>query len=171
MTTAGGVRLLDTRPIDLGQRKLGRRLEAETIDALAGIGRVPAHVARWHDAVCHELVVPAPPTVPVDTAAIERGTRLEIKYARLEISNGAGSTTSGRWYVKRPAHQRLCEHDGVYLLGVYTRERVQRAAWITATGLDNYIESWTQTPDSHGGGAVAKLSWRRIFPSIATPEG
>lgn len=139
-------------------------LSIETVDEL---DPVSDNVAEWHDARVDGLLEPSEDLEFYGLLVLEDGTPVEIKGARVEISNGPGSVVSGRWFIKRAAHDRLLEAGGAYLLVVYDPaldgEIVSRAI-VPATVVDGLLEGrWSDVDADRSEDVVAKLSWRDVL--------
>jgi len=108
------------------------------------------------------------------TAVVEADTLAEVKSCLAEYSS-AGRTSSGRWWIRRGAHEQLLDVDGVYILAVVDPETddVLRMALADATTVDALIDGdWWDCGD---GGRTAEefhqIAWTRVFDSLEAPGG
>ncbi|WP_136688648.1 hypothetical protein [Halorhabdus amylolytica] len=142
----------------------GTTLQEEVIGAVDGLEAVPDDVVEWCDAIAVDAISPSEQLPALGLPVIERGTRIEIKGAQIETSNGT-HTTPGRWYVKRAAHERLLARRGVYLLVVYQPlHGVESALLAAASTLDTILdEHWYSVDCERSEDTVAKVSWPTLI--------
>lgn len=155
---------------DVPPKTAGDRLEDALVSGLDPLEPVPDEAAEWHDARTRERVTPSPALPTYRLLVVPSDVPVEVKTARVEVSNGASATTAGRFYIKRGSHERLVDAGGVYLLAVYDpdvpsdEDAVRGVVVTTAEAVDDLVETWT---DAEVGGAdaeVAKVRWSRVLP-------
>jgi len=154
----------------LHPKRAGSSVEAEVIDREPGLSFVDDSEASWHDARTIELLTPTDERPFGGVCVVERDTPVEIKGTLPEHENG-NRKAPGRWYIKRPTHEKLESENGVYYLTVYAPRPSTPllAAMIVpaATVGDLLTDSWYE----NRGRDVARLSWTRIFDRDAIGGG
>ncbi|ELY99899.1 hypothetical protein C482_09023 [Natrialba chahannaoensis JCM 10990] len=152
----------------------GDALEAELVQTINALEYVGDRTATWHDARTTALLEPAHSLPFYGVVVVEPETPVEIKGCQIETSNG-DSTTRGRFYVKRDAHEQLLEAAGMYLLVVYTPRpglpQVARAI-VPATIVDELLTGrWYEVGGSRSESEVAKLAWSHVIdPASVDPS-
>lgn len=164
-------------------RRIGEDVEVLVARRLDGLALVPDDVSEWYDAVTTSLLEPTD-AVPFGIPLVERGTKVEIKAARSETSNGDG-TTPGRWYFRgrdddreRPVdgdevgrdgdgqHARLLDASGMYVLAVYRdadpAREVAASILVPASVVDEHLRGRWYASGRHGQ-QVAKLAWPALL--------
>lgn len=158
-------------------KEMGDRLETALVDRIDPFERVSDDDVTWHDARTTAPMT-ASERLPMRglVVVVPAGTPVEIKGARLRISDGA-STRRGRFYVKKRAHDRLQAAAGVYLLAVYctdtaTSDPVRARLVVLASALEVFEPSWSAVDDTtRTEQEVAKLPWSAVFdPTAIEPE-
>lgn len=150
----------------------GDSLQASTINAFDALAAVPDDEAEWHDAKTVALLTPANDLRFQSTCVLERGTEVEIKACQYKIGNGSNKTRTGRWYIKKRAHERLLAVGGAYLLLVYTGNKqdeddvltVHERVVIPASIVDELITTWSNPGDGRDEQAVARVPWPYVLP-------
>lgn len=100
---------------------------------------------------------------------------VEIKSCGRWIQNG-GRKCRGRFYVKRKAHEWLCEQDGHYLFLVHDFGRppeVVAGVALEARVFDALGLTWSDAGANRAEGMVAKVCWADVIPPerLASLEG
>jgi len=155
----------------LHPKRAGSSVEALVINQEPNLTSVGDSEAEWHDARSTDQLHPRAER-PLDAwCVVPDDVPVEIKSAVPEHSNGGSETVTGRWYIKRHAHQRLLEVDGVYYLVVYAPvpDTPLVATQITpAARLDHLLEDkWYQCR----GRDVARLRWNEIIDEDRVHRG
>ncbi|SEQ04354.1 hypothetical protein [Natrinema salaciae] len=152
----------------------GDALEAEIVQVVDELEYISDHTATWHDART-TAVLEACQSLPFyGIVLVEPDVPVEIKGCQIETSNG-NSSTRGRFYVKRAAHERLVETAGMYLFVVYLPRpglpQVARAI-VPATLVDELLSGrWYEVGGSRSEQEVAKLAWSHVIdPASVDPS-
>lgn len=144
-------------------RRTGSSVESVVVDTEPALRWVGDGTAEWHDAETTEVLTPRQDRPLGSVCLVESETPVEIKGCLPETSNGAGSTTKGRWYISRANHERLVDAGGVYYLTVYAPSPstpIITALVVPAATVDDLLAGrWHDS----GRGEVAKLSWGSII--------
>lgn len=139
-------------------KTLGDRVETHSLSGLSAVEAVSDEQAEWYDGV---LIEPVREDVPGPLVYLSPGRRVEHKAAQATTSNGSRDS-DGRWYFRRPQHERLVADGAVYLLVVYEigadgQPGVLARCWIAAAHLDALLAGrWSESGRGH---QVAKLRW------------
>lgn len=143
-------------------KRTGSSVESVVIDGEEGLSTVGDREAAWHDAVTTTALTPTDERPFGSICVVETDTPVEIKGCLPEVQNGDG-TVSGRWYIKREAHEQLTESSGVYWFTVYApRPETPILAQIVVPAAvvnDLLAGSWYD----NGRREVAKLTWTTIL--------
>ncbi|RQG89348.1 hypothetical protein [Natrarchaeobius chitinivorans] len=151
----------------------GDALEAHLIQSIEELEYVGDRTATWHDARTTTLLEPTSSLPFFGIVLVEPDVPVEIKGCQIETSNGS-SSTRGRFYVKRDAHERLLKAGGMYLLVVYLPRpglpQVARAI-VPATIVDELLaDRWYEVSGSRSENEVAKLAWSHVIdPATIDP--
>lgn len=149
----------------------GDNLEAELIARHDPLESIPDSEVEWMDARTTGLLEPSPRLAFGGICLVESETPVEVKTAKLATSNGPRETT-GRWYIKQAAHERLLEARGVYLLAVYDDPdpdsdsgecELLAELVVPARTVDDALDTrWYDSGRSEG--QVAQLGWTHLIP-------
>jgi len=154
-------------------KKRGDSVESAVIDADPALEFVGDSVATWHDARTVECLDPSYQRPFLGVPLVESGTAVEIKGACVVRSNG-NYDRSGAWYIKREAHQRLLDADGVYLLAVYAprpETPILRSVIIPASLLDEHLDDrWYDVDADRSEDEVAQLTWTVLIDRERVPS-
>lgn len=154
----------------LHPKRAGSSVESVVINREPDLEFVGDSEAAWHDARTTGLLTPTNERPFGGICVVESDTAVEIKGTLPEHENG-NRKAPGRWYIKRPTHEKLESENGVYYLTVYAPRPSTPllAAMIVpaATVGDLLTDSWYE----NRGRDVARLSWTRIFDRDAIGGG
>jgi hypothetical protein len=146
----------------LHPKRAGSSVEAVVINAEPQLTFVDDSDAEWHDARTTGLFEPTHERPFDGLCLVEVGTPVEIKATLPEHQNGE-RTAPGRWYIKRPSHERLVDANGVYHLNVYAPRPstpLLASVVVAAATIDDLLTGyWYQ----NRGRDVARLSWPRVI--------
>ena len=160
----------ETSANPLHPKRAGSSVEAVVINVEPGLELVGDSEATWHDARTTQLLTPTDERPFGGVCVVECDTPVEIKGTLPEHKNGNG-TAPGRWYIKRPTHEKLEDANGVYYLCVYAPKpstpllatMIVPAATVGALLESNWYEN--------RGRDVARLSWTRVIDEDAVFGG
>lgn len=142
-------------------RRGGDNAESAVLEELPQLRYVSDTEAEHYDA---ELVEPlsAEAVRMVGACLLETGTKVEIKSAIVVLATGK----KGRFYLRRPQHQRLVDEDAWYLFTVCEprpARRVLAMKFVPATDVDELVPSWRN--GGSGRAKYAQVAWSRVFDS------
>lgn len=147
-------------------KRIGDEIEQITIDS-HDLERVDDASAEWHDARATALLDSSSDLLFASTPLVATGTPIEIKGAIHQASNGGNSTTPGRIYVKKRAHEQLLDAGGMYLVVVYEDvghvEPIVEAV-VPASIVDEFLRGrWYDVGGGRSEDTVAKLGWPHLI--------
>lgn len=120
----------------------------------------------WYDAVADEHVLVPP---PVQDALVLEGALVEIKSCQPSTGDGSGSTQTGRWWIRKRAHEKLLAEDGWYVLCVTPEDtpgNPHRVALTRAREVDALIDSWWNWDPP-----CICIAWTAVFDSLDANGG
>jgi hypothetical protein len=154
----------------LHPKRAGSSVESAVVNVEPDLEFVGDSEAEWHDARTTAVLTPTRERPFGGVCVVERDTPVEIKGTLPEHENGDG-TAPGRWYIKRPTHERLEAENGVYYFVVYepkpSTPLLARLVVPAATVGDILEGSWYE----NRGRDVARLSWTRLIDRDAIGGG
>lgn len=128
----------------------------------------------WCDARTTDVLTPSDELPFGSVCVVESNTEVEIKGCQQWVSNGSGRRR-GRWYIKRDAHEKLLEENGVYILVVYvpgSDDAIVEIIVVPAAVLGEFLAgSWCETSADWGDASVAKLTWSNLFDPESVERG
>lgn len=154
----------------LHPKRAGSSVETVVINTEPQLEFVDDVHAEWHDARTTGLLTPTNERPFGGVCVVERDTPVEIKGTLPEHNNG-DYTTAGRWYIKRPTHERLEKANGVYYLTVYAPKPstplLAQLVVPAATVGDILSEKWY----ANRGRDVARLRWTALINEDRVQRG
>lgn len=137
----------------MDSKTVGELVATSIIDDIDALEAVDDETCEWHDAIATSQLDDVEYIVVDDDEPVDAETPLELKAARVRVSEGSG-WRDGLFYLREGQQQHLLDNNGVYVFSVYELDkldddgvddievRVRSLLAMRAERVDELITSW-----------------------------